>query len=747
MNKLATTIATIVHRGSVEGVARVLVSPGARASIVGGLLFSTCAVAVAADGSAVREWNFNRSGVREGWSVPEELTGAVMGGSLWLTPSPRETDPAELASANYQFYGDYNPVRRSLTGEQIRIDGPAEDGALTAAGPDTRDIESPRSLNLSWPTGQQLLARVRVLNLSPATSLLLRWRAAEDKLGTWRSSRCALKPDFKPWQDLECEFNAERAETLDQIAIGVSENVIRGDLWIDQIAIASGPIRAPRARPDVASATIIPKVSIPGLQQTRFAAAFAALDALLVVDVPAYGFPYPYMKASGDNQYGDYPWPQIDSVIAASASAWSNQAFAEDVLRGVAVLQAQNPDGRISGFPWEPLVGQPSDVGVRPDRFFVSAHMIALRSRDREFRQIVFEMMDRYLSWYLSPTKRDQATGLVMGDWEDAVGSEGPNFSPGVGGQFNPQTQARAPVILNAAVVIGAELTADLGAAIGATERASAIAASATELSKAINRHLWDEQDGFYYDLDVTSLKLSKKDPAVYAGGGRQSGAFFTLGRAAPSERGERLLQRLTSAEFNWTKGPLSDASLEGGPDVQRPRVWGAKMWALTNVPVIDALESAGRHDLAAELNWKFLQLIKSSYSEHFLMDGKPIGGKPYSFTASAMIDGVVGHLFGVEYRGVEGSLKIAPALPQALFNKEISITNLILPTGGDTRLSIEVRQKSACAATIRADISGPLPKGQMTIELPQSGKTMTVPAQASFTYAQECDAEQLSSS
>lgn len=53
-----------------------------------------------------RRWSFDRNGDRENWTIPADARGAVMGGSLWLTLGPKETDPEAMATTGYQAFGD-----------------------------------------------------------------------------------------------------------------------------------------------------------------------------------------------------------------------------------------------------------------------------------------------------------------------------------------------------------------------------------------------------------------------------------------------------------------------------------------------------------------------------------------------------------------------------------------------------------------------------------------------------------------
>ncbi|MBI4165500.1 MAG: hypothetical protein HY508_07180 [Acidobacteria bacterium] len=691
------------------------------ANCVGAFVLGLLIIHSASGAGAKQNWEFDANNDREGWSVPERMTGAVMGGSLWLTLNPKERDPEKLTSVNYQIYGDYNVFKRLSAGEKANLTGPSNTGGLSIAGPSSVDIVSPRDLAIEAlaQSGRQLQVKVRLLNLSPTTNLDFKWRSKEMAKDSWSSKRCNLKPDLKQWQEITCFFDRQWSGTVDQVALGVSENVIRGDLWIDSIRIETGPAEPGPVRPDVASSRIVPRVSIPGLSQAGFADAFKVLDEGLVVDVPAYGFPFPFMKAAGDKKYGDYWW-HVDTALNAAGAAWVNQAFAENVMRGFHEVQSLNPDGRLSGYPWEAVSGQVGDVNQEPMYFFESAYAIAHHSQDAALRAEIYETMRKFLDWYLSPIKRDTGTGLVTGTWEEAVGFP-PSSKDFDGFSY---IQSRVPVSLNVGVAVAASLTADLAADLGKNDEADRYRREFNELKAAINTALWDENDGVYYDYD-----LKAKQTLRY----RTAATFYPLRLGiAPESRQQRLIRRLTDpAEFNWGKTPIPNIAMTE----DMPRGKSSDMiWVLTNMPIIKGLEESGRHDLAAELNWSMVKLLHGNYWEIYSLSSEGQAAQRYGFSAWGYISGVIEHLFGLNYDAIQGQVRVAPHVPKALYGKGLALNDLILPTEGDSKLSVRIKQSSPTAAEITVNIAGKLPDGNLQVALPGSGKATTVPAKHSLT-------------
>lgn len=670
----------------------------------------------------VLEWTFDRNSDREGWSVPQRLTGAVMGGALWLTPTPREQNPAVLSSLNYQIYGDYDAVTRILAGESAKRDGPSPSGELSIAGPSTVDIVSPVGLQLASPSPRrQLQARIRVLNLSAATNLDLKWRSTADPPGSWQWRRCALQPDLKRWQQLTCYFAPDLPPTIDQIALGLSENLIRGDLWIDSIELRAGSPQPAPVRPDIAGDAIVPRISVPGLTPGYLAKAFKVLDDNLIVDVPAYGFPYPYIRPSGDAKYGEY-WFYVDGSLSAEAAAWVNQSFAEDVMRGVRELQNLNPDGRFVGTPWEAITGQVGDItNGGPLFYFESAYAIAIRSHDPALRSTVLDTMRGFLEWYLSPIKRDAATGLITGTHEEVLFPVSDDDLTGF--QY---VQTRAPVSLNVATAVSAHLAADLAEALGREQEARRYRQVVTELRQAINDVLWDSEAGAYYDYDLKHGRHIRMLTAA---------TFFPLRLAiAPPERRKRLLRLMRDpARFNTGRHPIPNVALsERAKVVNRIKV--NRIWALTNVPVIEGLLESGETAMAAELNWQLLRLFQSnSFTEFYTLTGEGYGGERYAFTAAGYITGVIERLFGITYDALGARVRISPCVPPHLYGKEIVLESLILPTSADTRMTVRVTQRSARSARISVAIAGQLPNARLEIALPGGDKIIQVPAQPSY--------------
>jgi hypothetical protein len=622
-------------------------------------------------------WDFNSYGNTEGWTIPDPLKGAVMGGSLWLT-FQREP-PVKQPPIAHQIWGSSKFC----------------------------DIDSPKGLGL--PAQEITKVRMRILNLSPETDGFLFWRTKEKPDVDSGRVRFTMKPSLNQWQVLVCDVDTLWKGIIDQIRIRPALLRMRGDMWIDWIAITDGSIRPAKPRPDVCSDQVVPRVTLPGISQSDFKDAFKILDECLICNVPVHGFNYPVMGPGG--AYGENWW-QLDSSLNLSGAKWVNQGFAENVIRGFIEVQANNPDGRIDLWGGSPVRGQVADMSSIP-RYFEVAYDVVCRSADRPLCEATYESMKKYLGFWLSPSKTDGNTSLVTGAIEDSFA------------QLTSEPQTEAEVDLNVAVALGCRNTAQLARRLNKPDEAQQYEEYFDHLRRAINQHLWNEKKGAYYNLNVKENKHVRRlicstfDP-------------LRLG-IAPDERVQKLIPLLLdSKQFNWGIRPVTSIAMtdEAYVEAKGPydgRAWLGDIWTMRNLPIIAGLCDVGRHDLAAELNWSTIRTFNTNCTEYVVPStGSGEGVARYGWSASQYIQCIVEYLFGVDYDRLRNRLRIVPHVPPPLLGQRLALERLILPTGTDTRLQVQIDQPEPGWAQIQLEFEGRIPEGVIEVWLPADQRVPT---------------------
>jgi len=646
--------------------------------------------------SAQRRWDFDAMNDSEGWTIPDSMLGGTIGGAIWLRiqQGKRPTPPVDWQ-------------------QQVWVP--------------TLKCELASPAGLAIPATSVHKVRMRVLNLSPETDGTVFWRTADKPDVDAGPVRFSMKPDCKEWQEVVCHIDDRWQGVIDQIRIRPASFWWRGDLWIDWIAITDGDVKATPLRPDLCSDAVVPWIAIPGLAQKDFQDAFKVLDECLVVDVPLRGFNYPFLAPGG--AYGENWW-QLDGSLNIAGAKWVNQKFVDDVMRGFIEVQAQNPDGRIDLEGKSPSRGQVADVSSIP-RYFEAAYDVARRTGEAPLRERIRKSMMSYLDYWFSPAKQDPQTGLIKALFEETFG------------HYHKDPDEVTPVDLNVAVAVGCYNVSVLSEKMDAWPDAGLYRAKFNQLRESINRYLWNEETGGYYNYNLSHgaqiprLLCTTFDP-------------LRLG-IAPAERiGKLIPSLLNPALFNWGTRPVTSIAMTEPDYVEAAgpydgRAWFGDIWTMRNLPIIAGLEDAGRHDLAAELNWSTITTFHANYSEYAVPStGSGEGVQRYGWTASQYLQAIIEHLFGVDYDRLDARLRVCPHIPQALIGHEITIRNLIIPTGMDTRLDVTVTQTAPGQATIFVNVKGQLPQKHLVeIFLPKpeqqkiiardgKGKKITVITEAS---------------
>ncbi|MBE7066338.1 MAG: hypothetical protein E7385_02180 [Ruminococcaceae bacterium] len=417
----------------------------------------------------------------------------------------------------------------------------------------------------------------------------------------------------------------------------------------------------------------IPEVSLPGITQESFADSFKVLEEAVVEaskSDPVYGFEYPFCGPGG--AYGPCWW-QLDTSLATAGAKWTNQEFAENVLRNFMLVQRE--DGRIPLHGPDNLLNEELKCSSLP-KLFRTAYEILQRTEDKELIEDTYEMLKKYLDWWLT-VRRDGNTGLILGIVEE--------FLPGA-------NEFVIPVETNVEVIEGCIVVSKLAAYLNKNEDANYYKQEEERLKTAINTFMWDEALGRYESLKGEG-KLS-----IW------SIANFDVLRngIARQDRIELLLRDLTDDSlFQWDTYPLTtaaktDPQYNETPGSYAAIQWYGSIWSLRNYSIIEGLEDIGRYDLAAYLALRTVEMFDNNYAE-FLNppDGSGHGVLRYSWTASDYIQIIIEHIFGINYDEFTDTLTIRPMLDSSLKGRTISIKNLLLPDGGKLSVIIKYEENA----------------------------------------------------
>ena len=292
---------------------------------------------------------------------------------------------------------------------------------------------------------------------------------------------------------------------------------------------------------------------------------------------------------------GVYLWDS--SFIAQVWTPWDYRT-SQDVLN--AVLDNAAPDGRLKHYvsPYDK-----SDL-TQPPVIAWSVWKTYEWGADREFLARSYPVLKRYNEWLYR--SRRLPNGLFY--WKHPYESGIDNSPRFVTADEKPvlNIEHLAAVDLNSYILLQNRILRDMARELELPNETCDFDLKATLLKDLINRKLWDEETGMYYDLDTDTGKLVKIKTIA--------SLIPLFGYVPDSARAQRLRDHaMNPAEFNtWMPMP----SVARNDPAFEKDCWRGPVWINTAYMAITGLRNYGFEAEATELTWK---LVDGGYKNYAL--------------------------------------------------------------------------------------------------------------------------------
>jgi glycogen debranching enzyme len=227
---------------------------------------------------------------------------------------------------------------------------------------------------------------------------------------------------------------------------------------------------------------------------------------------------------------------------------------------------------------------------------FAWAELESLRlTGDKNRLRLVWEPLTRY---YAALQKHlQQGNGLYLTDWASMDNStRNPYLEPGGTG-----------IDISCEMVLFARNLAEMASILGKEAEAQQYRRDAEQLSTLINRLMWDEQRGFYFDLTLKGERAPVRSIAAF---------WALLAKVASKSQAEALAAELKNPEtFNTPHRVPTLAANEPGFN-PKGGYWKGAVWVPTDKMVVAGLENYGYADLAREIALNHLRNIVAVFRE-----------------------------------------------------------------------------------------------------------------------------------
>ncbi len=322
------------------------------------------------------------------------------------------------------------------------------------------------------------------------------------------------------------------------------------------------------------------------------------------------------MKVNGESAQGKIKsiwttpdrWPHRDMWFWDSAfHTFGNRYISGDLAEKTitAVLDCQREDGFIS-ITMNPEKTRVYEHITQPPLFAWAALELFKITKNYDFLEFVYKKMSKYIEW-LYKNRDNDSDGLLewMIDENSAskCGECGMDNSP----RFDSVKPAEnvAVIDLNCFAINEIRCLSKISRILKINGDASVWDKMAEEKTLLVNRHLWDEHDGFYYDRKQNGSFIRIKTPA----------SFLPLfAEISDRVKARRIIEKLINPEMFWTELPLPSVSKDEQTFCKD--MWRGGTWLNYNFLVYNGLKKYGFEDTAKNLLIKTKKAVEKWYIE-----------------------------------------------------------------------------------------------------------------------------------
>lgn len=224
---------------------------------------------------------------------------------------------------------------------------------------------------------------------------------------------------------------------------------------------------------------------------------------------------------------------------------------------------------------------------------------------DKSRFKIVLPVLEKYADWLEKYRKKENTkhnlywqTGLGSGmDNTPRKGSGWVDMSAQMVMMYNDMSEMCNQILLEKN--IDEEYKNEL------TRKSKLFKDKANQISNLINKFMWNEEDGLYYDVDDEGNQVKCKTVACF---------WPMLAGISDKNQADKLLQNLKDPHTFWRKIPFPSLSADDKNFKAEGEYWLGSVWAPTNVMIIKGLDKFGvNNDFAYKFN-EFASLATEEY-------------------------------------------------------------------------------------------------------------------------------------
>jgi len=287
---------------------------------------------------------------------------------------------------------------------------------------------------------------------------------------------------------------------------------------------------------------------------------------------------------------GQYLISQFESILSSFFLVYSNRNF--DPCFNIDYFYARQEENGAIRWKYnidddKPVLSSENPEGVGLPLFAFAEYNLFHKSANKKRIKEVMPFLQKYMTWLDESFKQENGLYAVP-----ACASSMMNA---------PRDGAYYPIDFNACMAINASYMSALGDILNDKELSFLYKKMYFSIKTRINSLMWDNETGFYYDLDKDQNKLSVKTIAAY---------WTMLAEIPNVDKADRLVEHLNDPNSFGTDHPFPTLSADDPHFSEEGNGYNGSVMPAFNFMVIKGLEKYGQYELARECTIRHLYFV-----------------------------------------------------------------------------------------------------------------------------------------
>lgn len=280
---------------------------------------------------------------------------------------------------------------------------------------------------------------------------------------------------------------------------------------------------------------------------------------------------------------------------------------------------SQHPDGMICRVineddgtdHWWGL-GPDNARAINPPLFSWAEVQTYMVTGDKKRLADVLEPIERYVEWveknrcsYDTPHKLYWSNGQASG-MDNTPRDEG-RPEPGDGWDSHSAIDHMGWVDMSAQMVMCYNDLSYMCKELGHEEKSLKYKKMADEISDRINKWLWDDNKGLYFDVTPEGNKTEHITAAAF---------WPMLAGITSQSQNVKLVSNLKNPDLFWRNTPVPTLAANQPDYDKMGRYWKGGVWAPVNYMIVEGLKKNGYRELAIEISKRYLETLSKVYDK-----------------------------------------------------------------------------------------------------------------------------------